>query len=430
MRIRIRLLALVAVLATAGSACSRADNADSPYLGAFDQSEEAISTTAAPATTIPVSATEDRDRAGSSIDAPTAPPIPSDLGRSIIYTATIEVEVDDVIAAGTAAQQAIAPLGGLLFGQETSTGPDSRSVLTIKVRPEDFQEALDRLSGIGTLVSQTISADDVTERVVDLQSRITTAEASVERLRTFLSQATDLRDVASLEEELLRRETDLELLRGQLRTVETQVDLATITLILTEPTPEPALELIQTAYLGHDGGQGCPGGRDLTLDEGDAVTFCYQITNVGDTDLADVAVRDAGVDARFEDMILIYGDPAATLAPGERLLFAFETTADPRVFSNPAATATAIDRDESPLRESVTTSTETASVSVAEDTSLPGFSDALRSSWHGVQRVVGVVVVTAGAIVPFLWLPVLALAVLWVVRRKGRSRGITASDEQ
>jgi len=84
----------------------------------------------------------------------------------------------------------VAAMGGVLFGQETTSGPEPRSVLTIKVLPANFAAAMERLAGLGTLVSQTVYADDVTERVVDLQSRITTAEASVERPTFPLNTAT------------------------------------------------------------------------------------------------------------------------------------------------------------------------------------------------------------------------------------------------
>jgi hypothetical protein len=60
----------------------------------------------------------------------------------------------------------------------------------------------------------------VTERVVDLRSRVATNEVSVERLRDPLSDAKNLEDVARLEIQLLERETTLETLRGQLRTIE------------------------------------------------------------------------------------------------------------------------------------------------------------------------------------------------------------------
>src|SRR3989304_374150 len=157
MKFRTRLLALAAVLMIVGTACST-DDATSPTSGGgYDAFE--VATPAAATTTTSGAALSGAAEGDETADLTNAAPLesaptPAELGRSIVYTATIEIEVADVIAAGNAAQQAVAPLGGLLFGQETTTGPNARSILTIKVRPEDFQEALGRLAGTGTLLHQ------------------------------------------------------------------------------------------------------------------------------------------------------------------------------------------------------------------------------------------------------------------------------------
>jgi hypothetical protein len=339
-------------------------------------------------------------------------------GRSIVYTANLVVEVDDVIAAGEQALAAVAGLGGALYGQETTTGPEARSVLTIKVPPENFSEALGRLAGIGRLVSQSVFTDDVTERVVDLESRITTSEASVVRLRALLTAATDMEDIASLERELLQRETDLELLRGQLRTVEGQVALATIVLSLTEPYPEPAVDLLGTAYFGHDGGAGCPGSVELAIDEGEPFTACYEIKNTGDTPLGDVEVYDTGLDVRPEDLILVDGDLSVPLPPGGHLLLAFEAEADPGRWTDPWVQATALDENGNPLWQTEVTNLEPVELQVAEDDSLPGFVDVLQGAWHALQKLGGIIVVIGAAVLPFLWIPALALLVWWWLRRR------------
>ncbi len=142
------------------------------------------------------------------------------VSRSLVYTATVVIVVDDVALATRQAQAAIATLGGLVFGQDTTTDPRPRTVLTFRVLPGDFSEALERLAGLGELESQRITTDDVTERVVDLESRILTAAASVARLRDFLDGATDLESVATLEGQLLQRETDL---RARLRSAPERV---------------------------------------------------------------------------------------------------------------------------------------------------------------------------------------------------------------
>ena len=158
----------------------------------------------------------------------------ADIGRDIVFRATIGVEVADVAAAGREATQIVQSLGGIVFGQSTTVDPTPRTVLTFKLLPADFDDALERLAGVGDLVDQTISADDVTDRVVDLESRISTSEASVIRLRGFLENAGDVNIIADLERQLLDRETTLETLRGQLRTLRDQVSLATITVTITE----------------------------------------------------------------------------------------------------------------------------------------------------------------------------------------------------
>ena len=124
--------------------------------------------------------------------AVSAPSTPADYGRKVIYRASIFVQAADVAAATREAVAIVQGLGGIVFGQQIRTQPEPRSDITFKVLPGDFSVALERLAGIGELVDQQISADDVTERIVDFQSRIITAEASVSRLRKFLGEATDL----------------------------------------------------------------------------------------------------------------------------------------------------------------------------------------------------------------------------------------------
>ncbi|MBU1493072.1 MAG: DUF4349 domain-containing protein [Actinobacteria bacterium] len=351
---------------------------------------------------------------------------PADLGRLIVYTASISVEVDDVITAGAEAQAAVAGLGGVLFGQETTTGEFPRSVLTIKVPPANFQEALQRLSGVGKLLGQSVYADDVTERVVDLQSQITTSEASVERLRGFLANATDLETVAKLETELLNRETSLEILRGRLRTLDDQVAMATIVLALTEPVPdvpEPSIELIQTGYDGHDGGAGCPGADELQIDEGSAYTVCVTVTNDGDTPLTDIEVSDRGLKIDSDEFILIAGSLDTPLAPEGTLIFVFEGEGDPDWSgTNPAVRATAVDEAGDQIRVEINRSLERLRLRVDPDDSLPGFTDGLGKAWEALQRIIGVGVVLAGALIPFLWVPILAIAAIWFMRRR-RSNG-------
>jgi hypothetical protein len=422
MRHPVRFLLIAFIVVLVAAACTAGDDTAMTTGGADGGWETTwAATTTAPAL-LPGAGEEGEPPAeGSDTDAQgvVATLQPGDFGRSIVYTAGLEIEVNDVVEAGRRAMIDLAGLGGVLFGQETTSGPEPRSVLTIKVPPENFAAALDRLSGLGTLVNQNVFADDVTERVVDLQSRITTAAASVERLRTFLEGATTMKDVADLEAQLLERETDLEVLRGQLRTLDQQVALATIVLTLTEPTPDPALELVATAFAGSDGH--CPGSEELALDEGDAFTMCYEVRNTGDTLLGEIEVRDPGLEARFEEMQRVEGDDSVPLAPGGHLIYTFTAKADPGQWISPEVQATALDANGAPLWQQVTLANlQGATLEVAPDNSLPGFVDVLSGAWHGLQRLGGVAVIVGGALLPFIWIPALLVLAWWWLRHRRR----------
>jgi hypothetical protein len=341
-------------------------------------------------------------------------------GRIIIYTSNMLVEVEDVSLATRQAQTAIAGLGGLVFGQDTTTEPFPRTVLTFRVLPDEFQAALNLLAGLGDLESQQVSTNDVTDRVVDLESRITTSEASVERLREFLSNAVDLEDVAQLEAQLLQRETNLELLRGQLRTVQDQAALATIFLTLVEPTPdapEARVELVQTAYLGGDEGARCPGDDELEADEGDALTLCVEVENTGNLALSELEVRDGGLDLDEDDFVVLEGSLAGPLEPGDRLVGYFEMTAEPFTNASPRFSAVVIDEDGEPIRVPIGTEVEAVELDVAEDTSVPSFMDGLTGSLGAVFVLAQVGVLALGVAIPFFWAPLIVVGLIWLGRR-------------
>ena len=208
----------------------------------------------------------------------------------------------DVEAAAREAVSIVQGLGGFVFGQQVSSSPEPESHLTFKVMPADFMPVLDRLSGVGELVDKVITADDVTERIVDFRSRIATAEASVLRLRDLLQEAPDLENVALIERELVQRETDLETLRGRLRTLTDAVSLATIEMAilqLHEPVPETGIDV--DAWVSDSDEDPCLGEEVLvTSPEADAY-FCLQIENTGEVPLTDVEVTSEALRIRPQD---------------------------------------------------------------------------------------------------------------------------------
>ncbi len=332
------------------------------------------------------------------------------FGRDIVFTANVAVEVPDVATATLQAATAVQSLGGMVFGQQTTTTGTPTTTLVFKVPPAQFQQALADLGKVGYVLSQAISADDVTERVVDLESRIITAQASVIRLRGFLDGATSLEAIAQLEAELLRRETDLEVLRGQLRTLQEQVSLATITLTITQKVPGPEVQLTETFLAGEPA---CPGSEDLTVAEGEALTLCFAVVNSGDTHLTDFVITDVAFDVDAGDVVLVSGDLDQPLAPGEQILFSATAEADVSRAAQGRVQAKAVDAEGNDLRQSQVAGGSETFLTVEPDNSLPGFLSGLSTGWAVLLRALSAFVLALGFLLPFVWV----LPVIWFLRR-------------
>jgi hypothetical protein len=168
---------------------------------------------------------------------------PEQTGQQLVSTATMTVQVDDVVAAK---QKATALLTGLdpaneLFAEQTSLTQSATSTVTFKVAPAKFSAALDQLAGLGKLTAQEVKTDDVTQQVVDLDARIKAAEDSTARVTDLLSKTSSVTELAQVEDELTKREADLESLRGQQRTLSARTELATVVVTLTTVVPPTAI---------------------------------------------------------------------------------------------------------------------------------------------------------------------------------------------
>jgi hypothetical protein len=172
--------------------------------------------------------------AGSDSDAPA--PLQE---RALIYTGSITVEVESVAAAADEAIAAVVGLGGIVAGDNrTIDNERSQATLVFRVPADRFSSTLDRLARLGTEQNRQVQAQDVTEQLVDLDARIATQQASVDRVRELLARAETIAEIVSLESELTRRQADLDSLVQRRARMAGLVDLATITLVLRGPSGE------------------------------------------------------------------------------------------------------------------------------------------------------------------------------------------------
>jgi len=198
---------------------------------------------------------EGADAAAGADTAVTSADVAAVEDRSVIYTVDLVVEVDDVAGAADDAATIATRFGGYVqsessFGATPEPPPieplpiepvpvlpsaGGQAVLVLRVPADRHLEAVDALEELGETVTRTRNAQDVTDEVVDVETRIATQEASIDRLQALLGQATEISDILAIETELTQRIADLESLKARQQQLASSTELATITVTFAPP---------------------------------------------------------------------------------------------------------------------------------------------------------------------------------------------------
>jgi hypothetical protein len=185
--------------------------------------------------------------------------------RDIITTATASMTVDDVEAAARSIGDAAESHGGYVesmtidrHGTAQPAGPGTGasddvmpspsplqgSTVTVRVPSEDLTTLVTEVSALGEVTSSAINRQDVTEQTVDLQARIDAAQASVDRLTALMAEAQNVGDLIAAESALSERQALLESYQQQLKMLDGQVEMSTLTVFLAprveQVTADPA----------------------------------------------------------------------------------------------------------------------------------------------------------------------------------------------
>ena len=171
-----------------------------------------------------------------SIDAPTN----SSPNKFLAIDVSYGVEVDDITKGINDVVALSDRHGGQIFERTINITDDRSSTASfvIKLPPANVEAALAELDAIGVQRTASQGPEDVTSQVVDIDARLVTAQASLDRVRKLLEAATDLGQVLSLESQLTERETLVEQYTAMKRAVSDRVSLATLRVQLSL-SPEP-----------------------------------------------------------------------------------------------------------------------------------------------------------------------------------------------
>ncbi|SES24233.1 DUF4349 domain-containing protein [Actinokineospora terrae] len=180
---------------------------------------------------------------------PAEPPRVNQPGvdRKLVRTASVELTAGKVSDAADQVRDAVTSEGGF-SGQEQVN--DRYATLTLHVPSDRLDKALEKITAAGQVRNRSQTAQDVTEQVVDVESRIETQRASLARVRALLDRAGTISEIVQLEGEVTRREAELESLLKRREVLAGSVALSTVTVRISLDGAAPPVAEDDDSFLG------------------------------------------------------------------------------------------------------------------------------------------------------------------------------------
>lgn len=184
--------------------------------------------------------------------------VPPPAGQAIIYTASLTVRAGDIRAAATRAARLAGAAGGYVSGETARFSrrnpAEGTIVIQLKIPVARYQATLAALSArLGTRISLSQHARDVTQTVADVTSRVASAKAGIAQLRRLLARAGSVSSLLKVQEQINAQESDLEALQSQQRALAHQTTYGTVSVMLVSKPPPPAAGPVKLAS-GFTGG--------------------------------------------------------------------------------------------------------------------------------------------------------------------------------
>jgi hypothetical protein len=163
---------------------------------------------------------------------------PSASAPQIIRTGSISLLVADVERAINATQVVARSHGGnvLSLSDQTPTqeGVRHTAQMQIGVPQYEFDAAMTALTAVGGVQARSVSAQDVSAQIVDVQARLNNARRTESDLLKIMDRQGKIEDVLAAEQQLAQVREQVEELDGQLQATKHQVAYSTIDVSLTD----------------------------------------------------------------------------------------------------------------------------------------------------------------------------------------------------
>ena len=147
----------------------------------------------------------------------------------IVRTGSLELQVTDVGKALTSGRDAVRSFGGYIgASQQQRSGDQTVASVTYRIPVSRWDEAMDALRGLGTVISEKTDAQEVTDQIVDLDARIRNLKASEQALVGYAEKAPKVSDLLEIQSRLTDTRGEIERLSAQQANLTNQAALATL----------------------------------------------------------------------------------------------------------------------------------------------------------------------------------------------------------
>ncbi|MDN5860644.1 MAG: DUF4349 domain-containing protein [Pseudonocardia sp.] len=165
------------------------------------------------------------------------PAAPLSTERAVVRTAHLGLDTEDLSAA-VRTVRGIATTANGFVASERQSGAGGATI-TVRVPAASLDQVIDQVAALGTVTSRRSTTTDVTDQVIDLDARVASQQASVDRIRALLARAESIADITAIESQLAQREGELNSLKNRLAALEGKVALATLTVDIDGPGAVP-----------------------------------------------------------------------------------------------------------------------------------------------------------------------------------------------
>ena len=162
-------------------------------------------------------------------------------GARVVKTGTITLLVDHGKVSPTVQrlQAVVSGARGYVSNQSSQEiGDNPSATLTMRVPVGSFETVIGRVRGLGAkVVSVESSGKDVTASYADTAAQIASLKAARSRFLTILSGANTIGETLTVQQRVDDVQGQIDRLEGQRRVLESQSDLATLTVTVAEKAP-------------------------------------------------------------------------------------------------------------------------------------------------------------------------------------------------